>query len=91
VARPAITASQVSAATTTIAISPTSAVNGAWIKLVGVNLVGTVGVMWRNVQAQFYVTAANMVYGRVPMGVITGTMVITTTGGSVETKSIKIS
>ena len=47
--------------------------------------------LWGDVEAQFYVTAANMIYVKVPMGVITGTMVITTTGGEVETKSIKIS
>jgi hypothetical protein len=88
---PAITVTQGSAVPTATAVSPTSAVNGAWVKVTGVNLAGTVGVMWGAVEAQFYVTAANMIYVRVPMGVITGTMVITTTGGSVETKSIKIS
>jgi hypothetical protein len=86
----AITVTVGSALPTATAVSPTSAVNGAWVKVTGVNLAGSTQVMWGDVQAEFYVTAANMIYVKVPMGVTTGTMTVTTTGGSVETKSVKI-
>ena len=44
-----------------------------------------------DLDAVFYVTAANAIYVQVPMGATTGVITITTDAGSVDTKALKIS
>jgi len=88
---PSITVTAGSSLPTASAISPSSSVNGAWVKVTGVNLAGTISVSMSDLDAVFYVPAANAIYVQVPIGATSGVITITTDAGSVNTAVLKIS